>query len=74
MADSLAQQPFIPKALSTLEQAGLGQTFLEDLICKILLSYGSLTGRELADIIGLPLAIFSVASPKVLVKGILAFA
>ncbi len=50
---------FLPIPPKTLEQTGLNQIFVEDLICKILLSRGSLSGREIATTIGLPLSIFS---------------
>ena len=50
---------FFPKVPETLEETGLNQLFVEDLICKILLSLGSLTGRELSQRLGLPLKIFS---------------
>jgi predicted ATPase with chaperone activity len=50
---------FAPKVPANLEQTGLKAIFLEDLICKILLSHGSLAGKEIAKILGLPLKIFS---------------
>lgn len=51
--------PFFPKVSETLEQTGLNHVFVEDLICKILLSRGSISGRDLSKKIGLPLSIFS---------------
>ncbi len=50
---------FFPEPPKTLEQTGLNKTFIEDLICKILLSAGSMTGLELARRLGLDLQIFS---------------
>lgn len=58
-ADNHVSDQFFPKSSLTLEQTGLNQIFVEDLICKIILSCGSLTGRQLAKRIGLPLRIFS---------------
>ncbi len=49
---------FFPEPPKTLEQTGLNKTFVEDLICKILLSAGSMTGLELARRLGLDLQIF----------------
>ena len=51
--------PFFPRTPETLEQTGLNQIFVEDLICKILLSQGLASGREISKSIGLPLRIFS---------------
>lgn len=50
---------FVPKVPESLGQTGLNQIFIEDLICKMLLAHGSLTGSEIAKLIGLPLTIFS---------------
>ena len=44
---------FFPKRPETLEQTGLQDIFLEDLVCKILLAHGSLSGHEIAGILGL---------------------
>lgn len=45
---------FSPKSPENLEQTGLKDIFVEDLICKILQAHGSLTGQEIAKILGLP--------------------
>ncbi len=58
-ADIHVSDQFFPKSPQILEQTGLNQIFVEDLICKIILSCGSLTGRQIAKRIGLPLRIFS---------------
>jgi predicted ATPase with chaperone activity len=50
---------FSPKSPETLEQTGLKDIFLEDLICKILQAHGSLTGQEIAKILGLPAKVFT---------------
>lgn len=50
---------FVPKIPENIEQTGLKEIFLEDLICKILLAHGSLSGKKIAGILGLPLKIFS---------------
>jgi predicted ATPase with chaperone activity len=50
---------FFPKAPQDIAQTGLKEIFLEDLICKILLAHGSLAGKEIAGILGLPLKIIS---------------
>ena len=48
---------FFPKRPETLEQTGLHEIFLEDLICKVLLAHGSLSGQEIARSIGLPVKV-----------------
>jgi predicted ATPase with chaperone activity len=50
---------FFPRVPENLRQTGLEEIFLEDLICKVLLAHGSLTGQEIAGILGLPAQIFS---------------
>jgi predicted ATPase with chaperone activity len=57
-ADINVSDQFFPEIPETLEESGLNQSFIEDLICKMLLSLGSLTGRELSQRLGLPLQIF----------------
>ena len=51
--------PFFPQSPETFEETGLNQVLVEDLICKMILSQGSLTGRELSRRLGLPLQIFT---------------
>lgn len=51
------KKPFFPKQPVTLEQTGLSQVFVEDLICKILLFHSTLTGAEIARRICLPMKI-----------------
>ncbi|WP_153305880.1 AAA family ATPase [Desulfogranum mediterraneum] len=49
--------PFKPITPSTIEDTGLKQVFIEDLICKILLYHSSLSGVQLSRIICLPMHI-----------------
>jgi len=58
-AEINVSDPFFPQSPESLEQTGLNQIFVEDLICKILLSLGSLTGREISQRLGLPLRILN---------------
>jgi predicted ATPase with chaperone activity len=53
----LSGERFWPTEPQTLADTGLTEPFLESLICRILLSYGTSTGRNLATHICLPLAI-----------------
>ncbi len=48
---------FLPEEPSTLEETGLDSTLIEDLILKILLNAGSLTGKQISDNTCLRLAI-----------------
>lgn len=48
---------FWPSEPTSLEDAGLGETFVETLICQLLLSVGTLSGRKIAERIGLPFGI-----------------
>lgn len=48
---------FFPRRPETLEQTGLQEIFLEDMVCKILLTHGSLSGLEIAGILGLRMKI-----------------
>ena len=50
---------FFPKVAENLQQTGLNQIFIEDLICKTVLSHGSLSGKDIAASLGLPLKIIS---------------
>lgn len=51
---------FYPKAPQTLEETGLSEVFLEDLILKIILSHNVLTGRDITEEIGIP---FKIVQP-----------
>lgn len=53
---------FIPKVPQTLDQTGLSQTFIENLVLRILYFRGELTGKDLASTLGLA---FSVIEPLV---------
>lgn len=46
-----------PLAPETLREAGLSQTFINDLILKTIYSYGSIVGRDLAQFLCLPFKI-----------------
>jgi predicted ATPase with chaperone activity len=48
---------FWPSEPTSLDDAGIGETFVETLICQILLSVGTLSGRKIAERIGLPFGI-----------------
>ncbi len=48
---------FIPTSPKTLYEAGVSDTFVEELICKFLLAKGECTGREIGEQIKLPFAI-----------------
>lgn len=48
---------FWPSEPTSLEDAGIGETFVETLICQLLLSVGTLSGRKIAERIGLPFGI-----------------
>jgi hypothetical protein len=52
--------PFIPPVPWKIKDTGLSETFLEQLTCNILYSRGELTGRVIADALGLS---FSVIEP-----------
>lgn len=56
-ATAAGAAPFFPPRPTGLEETGLNRVLIEDLICKILLSAGSLCGREIARTIGLPLGV-----------------
>ncbi|KJR97496.1 MAG: hypothetical protein VR65_23870 [Desulfobulbaceae bacterium BRH_c16a] len=45
---------FFPKLPGSLAQTGLQEIFIENLVCKILLQHGSLSGQEIAQTLGLP--------------------
>ena len=51
---------FWPAEPTSLVDAGIGETFVEALICQILLSVGTLSGRKIAERIGLPFGIIDL--------------
>ncbi len=51
---------FWPSEPTSLDDAGIGETFVEALICQILLSVGTLSGRKIAERIGLPFGIIDI--------------
>lgn len=53
-----AERQFLPLPPTDLPETGLNAILIEDLICKFLLHYGLLSGRELAHKLCLPLKIF----------------
>lgn len=57
--DSNEDTQYLPGVPQNLEETGLNQIFVEDLICKQVLAHGSLSGREISDKLCLPLQIFS---------------
>jgi predicted ATPase with chaperone activity len=50
----LSGERFWPAEPATLAESGLGEPFVEALICKSLLVTGSASGRSIADCLGLP--------------------
>ncbi|WP_231956584.1 AAA family ATPase [Posidoniimonas polymericola] len=48
---------FLPPEPQTLEETGLTSAAIEDLILKVVQNAGSMTGRQISDVICLPLAI-----------------
>ena len=50
------KQSFIPPAISRIEETGLNQLWLQDLVLKILYFQGNLTGYRIAEVIALPFA------------------
>ena len=58
-SDPTPSTQFRPEIPNDLEQTGLKDIFLEDLICKILLAHASLSGREISGLIGLPMKIIA---------------
>ena len=49
---------FFPKPPADLAETGLNSILIEDLVCKLLLQHGLLSGKELAQKLCLPLKIF----------------
>ncbi len=47
-------EPFVPSAPTTLEQAGLSEALVEELLMRFLLARGEATGRAIADQLQLP--------------------
>lgn len=56
--EALGITKFRPEQPLSLEQTELNPLLLEDLICKVLLQRGTLSGKELSEIVCLPLKIF----------------
>lgn len=48
------EQPFIPSSPTSLEQAGLNSSVVEELIARFLLNRGEASGRQIADQLRLP--------------------
>src|ERR1700719_1891546 len=60
LASLLADDNFFPSEPTTIEETGLGEELVEQLICKHLAVFGTSKGRSTADHIGLP---FRVVEP-----------
>jgi len=56
---NMTLRSFVPSAPKNLEETGLNRIFLEDLICKIILTHGALSGYEISRNIALPLGIIA---------------
>ncbi len=57
LASLLADESFFPTQPSTLEETGLGEELIEQLICKQLAIFGTCKGRSIADHLCLPFGI-----------------
>ena len=57
----LSEDAFWPSEPRNLEEAGLTEMFLEALICQLLLGIGTLSGRKIAEMVGLP---FTLIEPQ----------
>lgn len=57
-AEPPADHRFFPHPPANLAQTGLNDILIEDLICKLLLNHGLLSGRDLAHRLCLPLKLF----------------
>ncbi len=53
----LHEGAFWPAEPTSIEDAGISEPFIESLICQLLLSVGTLSGRKIAERIGLPFGI-----------------
>lgn len=53
----LSEDSFFPTEPTSLEDVGLSDSFVESLICQLLLAVGTLSGRRIAERIGLPFGI-----------------
>ncbi len=53
----LNEDAFWPAEPSNVEETGLSEVFLETLMCQILLGVGTMSGRKIAERLGLPFAI-----------------
>ena len=57
----LREEPFFPQEPKDIQETGLSEPFIETLICKHVLVVGTVSGRTIADRIGLP---FGVIEPS----------
>ncbi|HEY5311451.1 MAG TPA: AAA family ATPase, partial [Pirellulales bacterium] len=57
LASLLADDNFFPSEPASIEETGLGEELVEQLICKHLLIFGTSKGRAVADHICLPFRI-----------------
>jgi predicted ATPase with chaperone activity len=60
LASLLSDENFCPTEPASIEEAGLGEEFIEQLVCKHLAVFGTSNGRGIADYICLP---FRVVEP-----------
>ncbi|MGA2031093.1 MAG: AAA family ATPase [Thermoguttaceae bacterium] len=60
LASLLSNESFSPMEPTSIEEAGLGEEFVEKLICKYLAVFGTSNGRSIADYVCLP---FRVVEP-----------
>ena len=60
LASLLADENFVPTRPASIEETGLGEEFVEQLICKYLAVFGTSKGRAIADHLCLP---FNIVEP-----------
>ena len=60
LASLLSDENFVPARPATIEETGLGEEFIEQLICKYLAVFGTNKGRSIADHLCLP---FNIIEP-----------
>jgi predicted ATPase with chaperone activity len=56
----LHEGAFWPAEPTSIDDAGISEPFVESLICQLLLSVGTLSGRKIAERIGLPFGIVDI--------------
>lgn len=70
----LNEDAFWPTEPQNLAEAGLSEVFVENLICQILMNIGTLSGRKIAEKVGLPFGIIEPQLAQMRVRQIVAHA